>query len=186
MKGLDPSGPVLFAFLRAVNLGKHNQVRMARLMELMRDRGLPPAAYLLASGNLALSAEAGAATDLRGRIVDLIEEEFGVSTAAVFRTPAELRSLLVADPFTPRGMKPVYVSIWDGEAYAEGLAWLARQDFSPDALELVAGAAIMGYAATSHDSKLLNALIERRLEVAATARNVNTFRRLLDRFAPEG
>lgn len=185
MKGLDPSGPVLFAFLRAVNLGKHNKVPMAGLMAAMEECSFPPSGYLLASGNLVLGADPGEAAELRGRLVDLVASEFGVATDALFRTPTGLRTLLAADPYTPRGMRPVYVSIWDDEPDTEGLKWLAAQDFSPDELTLVEGAAIMGYETTSHDSRLSNALIERRLGVAATGRNVNTFRRLLEKFAPE-
>lgn len=64
-----------------------------------------------------------------------------------------------------------------------GLSALAGDDFGGDVLHLVENAALMGYRSNSHSSKLTNALVERRLKVPATARNLNTFRRLLERFA---
>ena len=177
-------GRVLFAFLRAVNLGKHNKVPMARLMAALKTAGFPPPKYMLASGNVIFHDMAPATNDLRERLVDLIDAEFGVRTAVVLRRPGRLGHHLEADPFSPTGMAPVYVSMWDGDPDPEGLDLLARDDFSPDALRLVEGAAIMGFATTSHDARLSNALVERRLGVEATARNVNTLRRLLARFAP--
>ncbi len=178
---------VIFAFLRAVNLGTHNKVPMKPLMAALDRSSFPPAAYLLASGNVVFTPPDGvpAPADLCDRLVDLIDEEFGVRTAAVLRRPRQLREHLAADPFTAKGLAPVYVSMWDGEPDPEGLAYLAEQDFSPDALRLTESAAIMGFDRTSHDAKLSNALVEKRLGVTATARNVNTLKRLLAKFAPD-
>lgn len=49
-------GSVLFAFLRAVNLGKVNRVPMAALVKGLQEAGFPPTRYLLASGSLAIEA----------------------------------------------------------------------------------------------------------------------------------
>lgn len=183
--GAAPAGgDVIFAFLRAVNVGGANKVPMAALVELLAERGFPPTAYLLASGNLAVQAPPDAAPSLRTALVEAVAAGFGVRTDAVFRTPAQLAALLRDDPFTPAGWQVVHVSLWDDEPDQEGLEALAAGDYSPDAVHVVAGAAYMAYADSSHASKLSNALVERRLGVPATARNVNTFRRLLARFAP--
>lgn len=185
MSARTGGGPdVLFAFLRAVNLGKHNKVPMSRLMDALEENSFPEAKYLLASGNVVFLEAAPEPENLRVRLVELIAAEFDVRTAVILRTPEDLRDHLASDPFTASGMAPVYVSMWDGKPDPEGLKSLGREDFSPDRLSLVDGAAIMGYVAGSHDSKLLNGLIEKRLKVQATARNVNTLRRLLERFAP--
>lgn len=176
---------VLFAFLRAVNLGGFNQVPMAKLVQAMAAEGLPPTSYLLASGNLAL-AGAEPSEELRGAIVDLIAKHYSVDTAVVFRTPAELETLLRADPLTPAGLPLVHASLWDGTPDPAGLSTLATlspDELRGDVLHLLENAALMGYRNNSHSSKLTNALIEKRLKVPATARNLNTFRRLLERFA---
>lgn len=173
----------LFAFLRAVNLGRNNQVPMAKLIAAMGEDGLPPAAYLLASGNLAMSGTRPS-EELRLRLTALIRERFGVDTAVVFRSPEQLAGLLTGDPLTPAGWENVHVSLWDDEPEPAGLARLADEDFGEDTLHLTEGAAYLGYRGGSHASKLNNAVIERRLQVTATARNIKTFRRLLLRFAP--
>jgi len=179
-----PAPAPLFAFLRAVNLGKVNKVPMAKLMELLAARGFPPTGYLLASGNLAVQAPASDAPELRRELVRAIAEGFDVRTEVVFKTAAEVARLVREEPLRKAGWPLVYVSLWDSEPDPAGVEALSAEDFSPDALRLVEGAAYMGYAASSHDARLTNALLERRLKVPATARNVNTLERLLARFAP--
>ncbi len=186
VRGRGPAGgDVLFAFLRAVNVGGANKVPMAALVELLAGRGFPPTGYLLASGNLAIEAPPDAAPELRAALVEAVYEGFGVRTDVVFRTPDQLAGLLRDDPFTPAGWRVVHVSLWDDQPDAEGLRVLAADDYAPDALHLVDGAAYMAYAGSSHTSRLGNALVERRLKVPATARNLNTLQRLLARFAPQ-
>src|SRR5690606_20273621 len=104
-----PPGEVLFGFLRAVNLGKRNKAPMPDLMERLAARGLPPIAYLLASGNLAVAAGSDAAPALRAELLAAIVEAYGVRTEVVFRTAGSLAELLRVDPFTPAGMRRVYV-----------------------------------------------------------------------------
>lgn len=174
----------LLAFLRAVNLGKVNKVPMAALMELLAERGFPPTSYLLASGNLAIDAPAEDVPGLRSELVKAIAEGFGVRTEAVFKTAGEVARLVKEEPFREGGWPTVYVTLWDGEPDADGLRSLQGEDFSPDVLEVVDGAAYMGFSATVHDAVLSHALLEKRLKVPATARNVNTLERLLAKFAP--
>lgn len=209
----DLGPPYLFAFLRAVNLGKHNKVPMKQLIAALAAAGLPPAEYLLASGNLIFGANAratgresgsatgrakgtatGSATEaterpprsLGSELERLIEKEFGVTTAVVFRTPDELQKIVDANPFDVPAGGSVHVSLWNvGERIArDARRQLADTDFGPDMIALVGDSAYMHFPATSHTSKLSNQVIERRLEVRATARNINTFERLLRRWPP--
>ena len=170
-----------FAFLRAVNLGKHNKVPMRELVNLLEAEGLGPVAFMLASGNLVFPEPVR--TDLGERLKALIHAHFGVDTDLILRDAASLRSLVAANPFGVPQEGSVQISIWDGQPDADGLALLAGTDHKPDELHLVEGAAIIRYASSSHDSKLSNNLIIRRLGVPATLRNVKTFIRLLGKFA---
>lgn len=184
-RATDTAGDdLVFAFLRAVNLGRVNKVPMARLMELLAERGFPPTRYLLASGNLVVEAPEADVPALRTELVTAIAEGFDVRTEAVFKTTAQVADLVRGEPFRSAGWPTVYVSLWDREPDAAGLEALLAEDYSPDVLRVVEGAAYMGYSATSHDARLTQALVERRLRVPATARNVNTLERLLARFAP--
>lgn len=168
-----------FAFLRAVNLGKHNKVPMKELMALLEARGIGPATFLLASGNIIFPN--GAPDGISRILKELIAGEFGVDTDAIMRNSASLRSLVDANPYGVPEKGSVQISIWDGEADTDGLEALAAMDHGADELTLTHGAAIIRYGSSSHDSKLSNNFISRRLKVPTTLRNVKTFIRLLEK-----
>ena len=170
----------VFAFLRAVNLGKYNKVPMKELIALLEARGLGPAAFLLASGNLIFPD--GAPDQIKQTLKQLIAEQFAVDTDAIMRRSADLRALVDANPYGVPETGSVQISIWDGTADPDGLEELAAMDHGPDELTLTKNAAIIRYAGSSHDSKLSNNLISKRLKVPATLRNVKTFIRLLEKF----
>lgn len=169
-----------FAFLRAVNLGKHNKVPMKQLMEVLASEVKEPVTYLLASGNLIFPD--GAPADIAGLLRQVIAREFIVETDAIMRDSDGLRTLIDMNPYGVPETGSVQISIWDGEPSAEGLTRLAALEHAPDQLTLVPGAAIIRYADSSHDSKLSNNLVMRHLKVPATLRNVKTFIRLIDRY----
>lgn len=175
-----PAAMTDFAFLRAVNLGKHNKVPMKELMTLLDVRNLGPATFLLASGNLIFPQ--GAPDQISETLKQLIAEKFGVDTDAIMRNAADLRTLIDANPHGVPETGSVQISIWDGTADPDGLEELAAMGHGADRLTLVPGAAIIRYASSSHDSKLSNNLISRRLKVPTTLRNVKTFIRLLEKF----
>ena len=169
-----------FAFLRSVNLGKHNKVPMKELVAALEETGLGPVDYLLASRNLVFRE--GVPGDLRDRVKELILERFGVETDVILRDTEQLQALLDANPFGVPEAGSVQISIWDGSADPEGLRQLLAADHSPDELHPADNALIIRYAGSSHDSKLNNNLIIRRLKVQSTLRNVRTFSRLLEKF----
>ncbi len=169
-----------FAFLRAVNLGKNNKVPMKELMALLEARELGPVTFLLASGNLIFSD--GAPAGIAATLEQLIASEFGVTTDVIMRDSDGLRELIATNPYGVPETGSVQLSIWDGTADPAGLESLATMDSGADRLTLVPGAAIIRYADSSHDSKLTNNLISKRLKVPATMRNIRTFIRLLERF----
>src|SRR5690625_912159 len=169
-----------FAFLRSVNLGKHNKVPMQELVTALEGAGLGPADYRPAGGNVV--CREGPAGDLRETLKGLIVERFGVATDVVLRDTEQLQALLDANPFGVPEAGSVQIGIWDGEADPEGLRQLLAADHSPDELHPADNALIIRYAGSSHDSKLNNNLIIRRLKVQSTLRNVRTFSRLLEKF----
>ena len=169
-----------FVFLRAVNLGKHNRVPMKELVQLLEAEGLGPVGFMLASGNLVFPD--GAPGAVSAKIKALIRERFGVDTDAVLRDSDSLLKLVEANPYGVPESGSVQISIWDGDADTAGLTQLLAADHSPDQLHPADNALVIRYAGSSHDSKLNNNLIMRRLKVRSTLRNVKTFIRLLEKY----
>lgn len=173
----------LFLFLRAVNLGRVNKVPMKELMAAVAADGLGKADYLLQSGNLIFPADTDNRSqrtgDLKRQLERIVMKRFNVSTAAIARTESELSTLLAENPLDTRPGGSVHVSMWDDEPDGEGWEALGAEEFGADLLHLRWREAYMSFGGASHTSRLGNALIERRLKVSATARNVRTLERLL-------
>lgn len=174
----------LFLFLRAVNVGRLNKVPMKQLVAAVAAEGLGKADYLLHSGNLIFAANGGKTGRfdvkyLKTELERIILERFAVNTVVVARPEGQLEKLLIANPFDAPTGGSVQVSMWHGEPDADGWTALAAEEFGADRLHLRLREAYMSFGASSHDSRLGNALIERRLKVLATSRNVRTLERLL-------
>jgi uncharacterized protein (DUF1697 family) len=88
------------AFLRAVNVGGTNQIKMAELRKRLELEGMPAVTYL-ASGNLLLEApdEAMAKAALAKILRALAKRE----VAFVLRSVPELRDVVSSDPFAGAG-----------------------------------------------------------------------------------
>ncbi len=89
------------AFLRGINVGKHNRVRMADLAQMCTDVGLPDVQTYLQSGNLYFESDLTA-----DQVVSLLEcacERGGLSkVSVVVRSLPELQALVAVSPFPPK------------------------------------------------------------------------------------
>lgn len=166
-------------FIRAVNLGKTNKVPMKRLMEVLTNENLGTPSFLLQSGNVIMADPQREPAVLKRETERMILAEFGVTTVAISRTPQQLAQVVTDIPLTAPEGGSVHVAFWDEEPEAQARAALAAESFSDAQLTLAESAAYMRYEGTSHTSKLSNALLERRLKVPTTARNLRTLERLL-------
>lgn len=169
-----------FAFLRGVNVGGKNKLPMKELVKALSGAGFGGADYLLQSGNLALPAADMTDEDLREGLESLVAASFGVETRVVLRTPQALAHTLALNPFPDHAN--VHLAMWDGEPTPGAVDALTRETFADAAIHLVPGAAFLSYTGESHTSKLNNKLLERRLGVSTTARNLRTLGRMLERW----
>jgi uncharacterized protein (DUF1697 family) len=153
------------ALLRAVNLGSRNKVSMPRLREVLTEAGYEDVRTLIASGNVLLNAPRKPPS---ATLEALIADEFGVTTAVILRSAAEIRSLAAAKPF-PR------------DAH---VAFLARKPRTTAPLEgldpfVLVGRDIVVHAPRGYANvQLSGAVIEKALGIAATVRNWNTVEKL--------
>ncbi|MGE3073073.1 MAG: DUF1697 domain-containing protein [Dehalococcoidia bacterium] len=87
------------AFLRAINVGKHNRITMAQLRDVVSGAEIGPASTYLQTGNVLFDAdvdEETAAVAIERRLTD-----FGLKNApAVVRSVVFLEELVSGDPFS--------------------------------------------------------------------------------------
>ena len=167
------------ALFRAVNVGGR-KATSAELLALAADVGLADARNLLQSGNLVFRSER-AGGELEAEIEVGFAARFGFATDVMVRGPKEWRATLAANPFAEMAARdPSHLVVMALKAAPAGadVAALAKQASSRERLEAAGRALFIAYGGGIGDSKLTNAVIERRLGVRGTARNWNTATKL--------
>lgn len=165
------------AFLRAVNVGGTGKVSMADLRGLLAGLGYADVRTILQSGNLVFRAKTGTTADLSKRLEKAARERLGLETDVLVRTAGELAQTLAGNPFPDEAERdPAHlVVMFLREAPAnDAVAALRAAIAGPERVEARGAHLYAFYPAGIGESRLTNALIERKLGTRGTARNWNT------------
>jgi len=168
----------LAGLLRAVNVGGR-KVLMEDLRRVARDAGFDAPSTLLASGNLLFGTTL--APSAAGKVLEVaILKEIGVATDVMVRDHDELAAVMAANPFPQQAkVQPNFLMAMflsgdpTGELEALTPACVFGEEIRPGP-----GCLYIWFPAGAGQSKLSNAIIERRLGVCGTARNWNTVGKL--------
>lgn len=167
------------ALLRGVNVGGRGRVPMAELRTLLAGLGLGEVRTYIQSGNALFTSREHDRATLARTLEQAVDETFGVPARVVLRTFAELAAVVGVHPFGDNTSRS-YVAFLAEAPSAEGLARLAELDVAPDRFEVVGSEVFLQYADGVQGARLTGAQLERRLGVAATARNWRTVLRLVE------
>ena len=158
--------------LRAVNLGPRNKLAMKDLARVLEGLGYDEVKTYLNSGNATFSA-AGTAKQHAEDVEQALEKELGLFVRAVVRRTSDVKAMVEALPELD-GYVTVVV-LFDRPRAA---AVKELEGWEPETVRAGKGCLYVAYERVQ-GSKLTNALIEKRLGVAATARTPATLRKLL-------
>jgi uncharacterized protein (DUF1697 family) len=167
------------ALLRGINVGGARRLAMADLRATMAALGYADATTLLQSGNVVYSSHDPPATAEK-RIRERLAADAGMDIPVIVRTAAEMRAVVKRNPLRGQATIPkwhhvVFLSELPDRTLA---AALDGAEFEPDMLALHGREAFVWWPQGAHNARLTSALLERRLGVAATARNWNTVEKL--------
>ena len=159
--------------LRAVNLGTHNRLPMARLREILTDLGAREVRTHLASGQAVVRVDATAVGGLADTVHDALAQHLHLDIAVLTRTPAELAAVIADNPYpqlvdTPKRLHVVFLDATPDPALVDRVG--RRHD--PDEFTVGDRVLYLAYAGTSRDSPL--GAVLRRLGGVQTARNWTT------------
>ena len=126
------------------------------------------------SGNVIFSSTASAA-DVKAGIEALIDTDLGKTVTAIIRTAAQMTKVTASHPLMTEASDPksLYVVFLDRKPPSAAAAALAAMEFAGERLQVVGEHVYLDYG-TAHagTSKLNNAIIERKLGVPATSREL--------------
>src|SRR5918912_760874 len=91
--------PRYIAFLRAINVGGHNTVKMDHLRQLFESLGFANVETFIASGNVVFETTSSNAKALERKIERRLQAALGYGVATFIRTDAELAAIANYKPF---------------------------------------------------------------------------------------
>jgi uncharacterized protein (DUF1697 family) len=171
------------ALLRGINVGGNKTIRMGALKALFEAHGLSPARTLLNSGNVIFASRERDRAKLGESIEETIEAEFGFRPAVVLRSTAELRRIVADNPFPAMAKADpghLVAMLLAGKPQKDAAKRIANAYSGPEEVRIAGEDAYITYPKGIGRSKLTNALLEKQLGVAGTARNWNTVTKLLE------
>ena len=178
--------PRYIAFLRAINVGGHNAVKMDFLRHLFESLGFSNVETFIASGNVVFEITSRNAQALEREIEESLRQALGYEVATFIRTGAELAAVANYKPFSQSDL--------DGAA-ALNIAFLAGGLDDKSSQRLMAlrtdiddfhvhGREIYWLCRKKQSgSKISNAVLERAIGQKSTLRGANTIKKMAARYS---
>lgn len=175
--------PRFVAFLRAVNVGGR-VVKMDALKTMFESMGLSDVESFIASGNVVFSSKA--AKDLDAKIAAELERALGYEVRAFVRTIGEVAGLAAHRPFAEEDVAryPTFlVGFLSKTLDAAGVERLSLLSTKDDRFHL--RGRDFWWLSKHHQARpaITGRQLEKALGQPTTLRNVNTIRRMAERFA---
>lgn len=165
------------SLLRGINVGGHNLISMARLRALYVTLGCKDVETYLQSGNVVFRHDKDAAGVGR-RVERAIKRELGLDVRVIDRTHDQLAAVVAGDVFPGADPSRRIVMFLSAPPNREIARELEHVRLGPDEAILVGEELHLHCPDGVGTSKLPGMLSEKRLGVAATARNWRTVTRL--------
>jgi uncharacterized protein (DUF1697 family) len=177
-----PPSETWICLLRAINVLGRGKVPMQDLRELCAELGaIEPQTYIQ-SGNVVFHAVGLREPAFRDALESLLVARYQVKTAAILRSPGELRELVACNPFpteaveSPSKLAVTFLRDLPSEAAVQAIP---REGPTGERLALLGKHLFTYFPLGMGQSKLNFAVIERALATPGTARNWNTVLKLL-------
>ncbi|MEO6472559.1 MAG: DUF1697 domain-containing protein [Aeromicrobium sp.] len=175
-------GKTRIIWLRAVNVGGAT-LPMAELRELLGDLGATDVQTYIQSGNV-VCVPPGKPEAFDRALERAIEAKYGFFRESISRTPAEVKTALAAYPFDAEEIKGepkrAYISFMTGPPTAAAIEKARTFETGDDDWQVIGQELHLFHAHGAGKPTMKSASIGRALKVPATARNLNTVRKVLD------
>ena len=174
------------AFLRAINVGGH-VVKMDALRREFEGLGFEKVETFIASGNVVFETGAKGGAALEAKIAARLERALGYEVATFLRTAGELEAIAAHRPFPEASLKAkgstLYIGFLSQPLDPAAKKTLLDLRTKMDDLHTLGREVYWLSKGGFSASEFSAARMEKTLRLAATFRNVNTVRKMADKFA---
>lgn len=170
------------AFLRGINVGGKNKIKMETLRETCTSLGFQTVKTYINSGNLIFETPKVDAKKLSAKIETAIEKEFDLKIKVIVRSIDEIKEIVKNNPFEGefKHDKDVHVFFLGEEMPTEKVE-LLLSNYSENERYFVREREIFCHLRSGvSDSLMGKDYIGKKLKVSATARNWRTVNKILE------
>ncbi len=166
--------------LRGVMPFGRNKVPMAQLREVFSGAGFINVRTYIQSGNVVLDTHLGA-REVEQQAHELIKKNMGADIKVIVRTGKQLQNVIVNNPFAiGYNISRIFFVLFAEQPLRQLAEELMAEDFGDEKLAFGEASAYMYIPGNAARSKLSNIKLEKKLGVAATTRNFNTMKKLVE------
>lgn len=177
--------PRHIAFLRGINVGGGHLVKMQVLRKLFGSLGFSNVETVIASGNVVFDLTEGKLPGLERKIESVLEEALGYKVATFLRTSSELAAVLRQQPFDLAQAGPeavVYTIFLRSKLPAALQKTLSALNTGNDELRVGKREIYWLRRARGKESEMFAVKLGKALGSEMTVRNLNTVRRIVEKY----
>ena len=171
------------ALLRGINVGGSNRLAMADLRVMFKVLGLLNPTTYIQSGNVVFDAADDLDELTLGEMIASgLADQHRLRVSVVLRTATAIGRIAAAHPDADSGLEPklLHIMFLDRAPSGAVLGELDPARYEPDGWTIDDREVYVRYPTGPAHSKLTIDVFERALDVTATARNLNTVRKLAE------
>lgn len=169
--------------LRGINVSGHKIIKMAELKKMFENLGFENVKTYIQSGNIVFQSNEKMISKLEEMIHYEIETTFGFDVHTQVLTAKEIQAALDENPFMKDDsldIKQHYFVFLNQVPEKENWEILKNLELKGELMEPYDKVLFVYYTNGAGQSKLTTNLVESKLKVVATARNLNTTKKLLE------
>lgn len=172
------------AFLRGINVGGHNKIKMEALREMFERLGYENVRTYINSGNVIFEAGTTKDDKLAAEIEQAIRSEFSLNIKVMVRTMSEIEEIIKNNPFDGQfaSDKDLHVLFLAEELPEEkkNLLLSNNNEFETYAVRGREAFCLLRGGGSVVDSLLGKKYIDNKLKTPATARNWRTVNKIIE------
>jgi len=166
------------SILRGINVSGQKMIKMADLKTIYEELGFKKVQTYIQSGNVVFKTQETSATTLEKLISNKILNHYGFEVPNLILTPKDMKEALRNNPF--QQYEKMYFTFLNEIPKSENIEKLSVFNFVDEHFEII-GKVVYFYCPNGYgNAKMNNNFFENKLKVAATTRNLNTVKKLLE------
>ncbi|UOK41934.1 MULTISPECIES: DUF1697 domain-containing protein [Flavobacterium] len=173
------------ALLRGINVSGHNMIKMEDLKALLERMRFANVRTYIQSGNVFVDSDEEDGPSVGFKIKQEIFKEWGYDVPIIVITKEDLEASLQNNPYMKEkdvDTKKLYFTFISKELDANSIHELKMSQVKPDEAVIDKNRIYIKYAVGAGKTRFDQKYIEKKLNVTATMRNLNTVTKLLEMY----